>query len=200
MEVWNWNGFLINLFLSVLGRSLDLLSTYRVTPKFKLETNTLILKLGWTGAILIQIPIIILGSFLFQIALFIFSWSIFIMANNLAGTWFIKGMKDGEETYSNLLKESAKNAKWYNILIDESAPLFLFTIPNVIIWVLISQIAGNLFYLFIENSTLSFILIISGAAILHGIVATIRNFLYIMRLKRKIKHEEEPKIKEDVKN
>ncbi|MHA1695577.1 MAG: hypothetical protein ACTSWG_13655 [Candidatus Helarchaeota archaeon] len=190
-----WNLFVINISLTALGRLLDLLSTYRVTPNFKLETNRLVSKLGWWGAILIQIPIIVLGGFLFQIALFIFTWSVLIAANNISGTWFIKGLKEGEKTYSELLKQSAKNAKWYNILLDESAPLLLFTLPNVIIWILVIQISGNFFYLLTIDSIYTYILIISGACILHGIVATFRNFSYIIRLKKAIKNEDAKLVK-----
>ncbi|MHA1248834.1 MAG: hypothetical protein ACTSRP_02465 [Candidatus Helarchaeota archaeon] len=183
MSAFNISDFMLNMLITALGRALDLLSTYRVTPKFKLETNRLMSRFGWWGAILVQIPIIILGGFAFQIALFIFTWSIFITANNLSGTWFIKGLKEGENTYSELLKESAKNAKWYNILLDESAPLLLFTIPNIIIWILIIQLEGDILFLFTFDSIYSYILIITGAAILHGIVATCRNFIYIIRLR-----------------
>ncbi|TFF86978.1 MAG: hypothetical protein EU551_00210 [Promethearchaeota archaeon] len=189
--MFDWLSFLFNMLLTALGRSLDLLSTYRVTPKLKLETNRLVSKLGWWGAICLQIPIIIIGGFLFQLSLFIFFWSLLITANNLTGTWFIKGLKDGETTYAELLKESTKKAKWYNILLDESAPFLLFSVPNLVIWILILNFEGNFFfYLLFSDTIYSYILILTGTAILHGIVGTIRNFIYILRFKREIKKEE----------
>lgn len=40
-------SYIINMIITAIGRSLDLLSTYRVTPSLKLETNRLVArKLG----------------------------------------------------------------------------------------------------------------------------------------------------------
>lgn len=139
---------------------------------------------------MLQIPIIILGGFLLQIAVFILTWSLLITANNLAGTWFIKGLKEGENSYVEMLKESAKKAKWYNILVDELSPLILFTIPNLVIWFIITLVEENIIFLFITESLYSYIIIITGACALHGIVLTFRNFLYIIRLKKSIKTED----------
>ena len=77
-----WYQFLVNGIITTIGRTLDILSTRYVTKELKLETNRLARKIGWKGMLLIQIPIILLGSLDFYFSFFIFCWSFFLFANN----------------------------------------------------------------------------------------------------------------------
>ena len=77
-----WYQFIINMIITIIGRMLDILSTRYVTKELKLETNKIARRIGWKGIILLQIPIIILGSLDFYISFFILWWSIFLFANN----------------------------------------------------------------------------------------------------------------------
>ncbi len=85
-----WYQYLINFFIVLLGRLLDILSTRYVTKELKLETNKLARRVGWRGMVLLQIPIIILGTIDFYFAFFIFVWSLFLFANNIQGAWYIR--------------------------------------------------------------------------------------------------------------
>ena len=104
-----WFQYLINLFIVIIGRALDILSTRYVTKELKLETNKLARKLGWKGMILIQIPLIIIGSLDFYFAFFIFVWSLFLFANNIQGSWYVREI--GEDKYQEELKNHVKNYK-----------------------------------------------------------------------------------------
>ncbi|GAG91205.1 unnamed protein product, partial [marine sediment metagenome] len=73
-----WYQYVINILISLLGRILDLISTRYVSKELKLETNKLARRIGWKGMVLMQIPIIILGSLDFYISFFIFWWSLLL--------------------------------------------------------------------------------------------------------------------------
>ncbi len=102
-----WNQPLINVSIIILGRLLDLVSTRYISKGIKLETNLLAKSIGQRGMILMQIPIIILGALDFYFSLFIFQWRIFLFANNIEGSWNIKGA--GEDTYHKELESMVKN-------------------------------------------------------------------------------------------
>lgn len=176
--------YFLNILCSGIGRALDLLSTYYITPHLKLETNWLIRRLGWKGSIVLQIPLIVLGTFFREIAIFLLAWSIIIASSNISGAWFVRNLPEGDEKYFELLKSSARRAKYRNIVLDESTPLIIFVIPNILIWIWIQLEVGNIFDLIFQETFVSYILIITGALILHGIMSFIRNILYILRLKR----------------
>jgi hypothetical protein len=183
--------YLLNVGLSVLGRALDLLSTYYITPHLKLETNWLIRKLGWKGSLILQIPLIVLGTFSRELAIFILAWSIIIASSNISGAWFVRNLPEGDEKYFELLRSSAIRARFRNIVLDESPPLVLFVIPNVLIWIWIELEIGNVFDLIFQGTFISYILIITGALIFHGVMSFIRNILYVSRLKREEKQRME---------
>jgi len=183
--------FLLNAVFSILGRALDLLSTYYITPHLKLETNWLIRKLGWKGSIVLQIPLIVLGTVFREFAIFILAWSIIIASSNISGAWFVRNLPEGDAKYFELLRSSALRAKFRNIVLDESPPLILFVIPNVVIWIWVQLEIGNVLDLIFQGSFISYLLIITGALILHGIMSFIRSILYISRLKREESQETE---------
>ncbi|TFG05328.1 MAG: hypothetical protein EU536_02400 [Promethearchaeota archaeon] len=176
--------YFLNIGITALGRALDLLSTYYITPSLKLETNRLVSKFGWKGSIVLQIPVLILGAFFRPIAIFFLAWSIIVAASNISGAWFIKHFPGGDVKYAEFLTNSAKKASILNILLDESTPLVLYTLPSVVVWIWIASEIGNIIYLIEQETLVSYVLIITGALIFHGIVSFIRNFLYIIRLRK----------------
>ncbi|MHA1264274.1 MAG: hypothetical protein ACTSRS_03485 [Candidatus Helarchaeota archaeon] len=189
--------YLLNLGITALGRSLDILSTYYITPNLKLETNRLISRLGWKGAFLLQIPVLILGTIFRPVAIFFFAWSIIIAATNISGAWFIRNFPGGETKYVQYIHEAALKSKLRNIFLDESSPLILFFLPSLLVWIWISLEVGDIFSLIIQDSFLSYVIIVTGAFILHGILSFIRNFLYVYRL-RKLKMKEEVILEKEV--
>jgi hypothetical protein len=180
----NPSYFLINIAITILGRSLDLLSTYYITPNLALETNRLVKGLGWKGSILLQIPIVALGAFFRPIAIFFLMWSIIIASSNISGAWFVRNIPGGDAKYAELLAESSKRAKLRHIILDETPPLVLFVLPNMLILVWIQLDIGNILDLVLQETFISYIIIITGAFILHGFMSFIRNVLYISRLRR----------------
>ncbi len=175
--------FFFNGAITAGGRALDLLSTYYITPNLKLETNRLVKRLGWKGSIILQIPLVILGVFFRPIAFFFLTWSIIIAASNISGAWFIRHFPGGDVKYAENLKSSAQKAKLWNILLDETPPLVLFFVPSLLVWVWVYLEKGFILDLLVQETFLSYVLIMMGALMLHGIISFIRNFLYIYRLK-----------------
>jgi len=175
--------YLINLLITSAGRLLDLLSTYYITPNLELETNRIISKLGWKGSILLQVPLILLGAFYRPIAIFFLTWSIIVASSNIAGAWFVRNIPGGDSQYAELLKASAKKTNIRNIILDEAPPLILYFAPNCLLWLWIQLEIGNIFDLIAQETFISYILIISGALMLHGIMSFIRNIRYILRLR-----------------
>jgi len=171
-----WYQYLINAFIVIIGRSLDILSTRYVTKELKLETNKLAQKIGWKGMILIQIPLIIIGALDFYFAFFIFIWSLFLFANNIEGSWYVKEM--GEDSYHKELKNRVKKSKTWKIVFGELSHVLTFTIAGILI----------LIFLFIIKDIL-IVILIAITLISHGLLATIRSILYLIRLKKENQNE-----------
>lgn len=166
-----WYQFLINAFIVIIGRSLDIMSTRYVTKELFLETNKLARKLGWKGMILIQLPLVLLGSLDLYFALFIFMWSLFLSANNLEGSWYVKQV--GEEEYKEELKEEVQNVKLSRLILGEISYILNFTISGILIIV----------FLFIYRDLVA-IFFIALALICNGILSTVRSVLYLKELKK----------------
>lgn len=175
---------------------LDLISTYYITPNLELETNNIITKLGWKGSILLQIPLIIFGGFFRPIAVFFLVWSIIIASSNISGAWFVRNMPGGDAKYAELLGGSAKKAKIRHIILDEAPPLMLYFVPNLITWIWVQLEFGNILDLIMQETFISYVLIITGAFMLHGVMSFIRNVIYITGLKRKKEKAEEEEASE----
>ena len=174
--------YIINCSIIIIGRGLDIWSTYRLTPKLELETNNLIKKLGWKGGIILQIPIVILGALYNTFTLFIFVFSFLITAHNISGSWLVKGM--GEEEYTEMLKDGlSKVKKFRNIFLDEISPVLVYCIPNMLIWFFFFQIVPFTVEIFIENTITAYIFIITFAIFFFGAINTVRNIFYLIRLK-----------------
>lgn len=166
-----WFQYLINLFIVIIGRALDILSTRYVTKELKLETNKLARKLGWKGMILIQIPLIIIGSLDFYFAFFIFVWSLFLFANNIQGSWYVREI--GEDKYQEELKNRVKNSKAWKIIFGELSNLLTFTLAGIFILV----------FIFIINDLMA-VFFICLALIFQGLLGTFRSLRYLFDLKK----------------
>lgn len=163
--------YLINILIVSLARSLDILSTRYVTKELKLETNKLAKKLGWKGMIIIQIPLIILGALDLYFAFFIFMWSLFLFANNLEGSWYIRQV--GENGYQKELKQNVKATKTWKIVLGEVSSIFSFALSGLLIIV----------FLFIFNDIIA-VLFIALALISQGLLNTYRSLKYLIDLKK----------------
>ena len=166
-----WYHYLINALIVIIGRSLDILSTRYVTKELKLETNRLAQRLGWKGMILIQIPLIIIGSLHFYFAFFILIWSLFLFSNNIEGSWYVREV--GEDAYQDELRNHAKKVKTWKIVLSEFSYVLTFTLSGIFIIV----------FLFIIKD-LIIVILIALALICQGLLGTIRSILYLIRLKR----------------
>ncbi|MFX1567171.1 MAG: hypothetical protein ACFFCV_02255 [Promethearchaeota archaeon] len=172
-----WYQFLINATITILGRSLDILSTRYVTRELKLETNRIARKIGWRGMILLQIPIVILGSLDFYFSFFILWWSIFLFANNIEGSWYIR--EAGEKEYQKEIKSRLETSKIWKIVFGELSSILKFTLAGVFI----------IIFLFIFEDLLA-VFLISLALIIQGIFGTISSILYLLELKKDKSKEE----------
>lgn len=166
-----WYQFLLNAIITIIGRALDMLSTRYVTKELKLETNRIAKRVGWKGMVLMQIPIIILGSLDIYFSFFIFWWSILLFANNIEGSWYIK--QAGEEAYQKEIKDKLEKSKTWKIIFSEFSSFLNFTLAGTFI----------LIFLFVFNDLIA-VLLISLALILQGIFGTINSVLYLLDLKK----------------
>lgn len=165
-----WYQYLINIFIVIVARSLDILSTRYVSKELKLETNKLARKIGWKGMILIQIPLIVLGALDFYFAFFIFMWSLFLLANNLEGSWYVKQV--GENGYQKELERNVKASKNWKIALGELSSVLTFVLSGILI----------IIFLFIYSDLIA-VLFIALALILQGCLSTFRSLKYLIDLK-----------------
>ena len=173
--------FVMNFFIVLTGRALDMLSTYYVTAKLKLETNKLARKIGWKGMILTQIPIIILGSLDLYLAIFIFLWSLYLCSNNLESSWYVR--KKGEENYYEELRDMLRQTPVKKIVIGEISMILSFSISGLLILILV----------FIFNDFIA-AFFISLAMICHGVLGSYRSLSYLISLRKNaINQKKEPK-------
>ncbi len=166
-----WYQYVINAIIVLIGRSLDILSTRYVTKELKLETNKIARKVGWKGIILIQIPLIILGCIDFYFAFFIFFWSLFLFANNIEGSWYVKEV--GEDKYQEELKTHLKKSKAMKIIFGEISYIFTFTLSGILIMI----------FLFLFNDLIA-VFFICLALICQGALSTFRSIQYLFQLKK----------------
>ena len=166
-----WYQYLINFFIVLLGRLLDILSTRYVTKELKLETNKLARRVGWRGMVLLQIPIVILGTIEFYFAFFIFVWSLFLFANNIQGAWYIREV--GEDKYQEELKNRVINSKTWKIILSELSNLITFSLAGIFIVI----------FLFILFDLLA-VFFICLALIFQGILGSFRSIKYLLDLKK----------------
>ncbi|MHA1148397.1 MAG: hypothetical protein ACTSR8_09135 [Promethearchaeota archaeon] len=173
-----WYQYIINALIVILGRTLDIISTRYVTRELKLETNALAQRIGWKGMILMQSIIVILGSLDFYLAFFIFIWSLFLFANNIEGSWYVKEV--GESEYYEELKGNVKRAETWRIIFAEMSYILNFSVAGVLI----------LIFLFIFQDYIA-IIFICLALICQGVLGTVRSLLYLLKLRKNEPTEEE---------
>lgn len=166
-----WYYYLLNAIIVIIGRSLDIFSTRYVTKELKLETNKIARKLGWKGIILVQIPLIIIGCLEFYFAFFIFFWSLFLFANNIEGSWYIREI--GEDEYQEELKTHLKKTKFWKIAFGEISSIFTFTFSGILI----------LLFLFVFYDLIA-VFFICLALICQGALSTFRSIQYLFSLKK----------------
>ena len=166
-----WYQYIINAILAILGRSLDILSTRYVSKELKLETNRLARRVGWRGMVLIQVPIVVLGSLDFYLALFIFFWSLFLLANNLEGSWYVREV--GEDKYHEELKMRVNNSKTWKIVLGELSHVIQLTITGIFVVI----------FLFVFNDVLA-VFFVAFALICQGLLGSIRSISYLLNLKK----------------
>ncbi len=163
--------YVINFLICIIGRSLDLLSTRYVTKDLKLETNKLAKRIGWRGMVLVQIPIIVLGTLDFYISFFIFWWSMLLFANNIEGSWYIKEV--GEDKYYRELKTNVSKSKTWKIVMSEFSNILKFTLAGIFI----------LIFLFVLDDLLA-VFLIAFSLIIEGLIGSISSIIYLIGLKR----------------
>ncbi|MFX0039448.1 MAG: hypothetical protein ACFFAB_08965, partial [Candidatus Heimdallarchaeota archaeon] len=101
----------------------------------------------------------------------IFWWSLFLFANNIEGSWYIK--QAGEEAYQKELKDRLRKSKTWKILLSELSLFLKFTLAGTFI----------LIFLFVFNDFIA-VLLISLALIIQGIFGTISSVMYLLDLKK----------------
>lgn len=166
-----WYQFLINATITSIGRLLDLLSTRYVSKELRLETNKLARRVGWKGMVLMQIPLIVLGALDYYFSFFIFWWSVFLFANNIEGSWYIKEV--GEEKYQKELTSRVRNSTLWKILFSEFSYILEFTLAGIFI----------IIFLFVYNDLLA-VFLICFALIIQGIFGAISSISYLLHLRK----------------
>lgn len=174
-----WFPLAFNVSIAGLGRALDLVSTWYVTPRLKLETSSVVGRLGWKGAVALQIPIVALASLHVSVALLVFFFSLFLAAGNVQGAWFVRGV--GEENYFEMMVKAARRAKWWEIVVSEAAHLALYTAPAATLaWIIVSTPSMQLSTL--DTYTLALPVLLALA--LYGLLGTYRMLAYVRRIRK----------------
>ena len=172
-----WYQYLINIFITFIGRLLDLLSTRYVSKELKLETNFIARRVGWKGMILMQIPILILGALDIYFSFFILWWSIFLFANNIEGSWYVR--ETGEDNYVKELRSKVKRSPIGKIILGELSNILKFTLAGIFI----------IIFLFVYEDLLA-VFLISLALIIQGLIGALSSISYLLKI-RKSENESE---------
>ncbi|MHA1607569.1 MAG: hypothetical protein ACTSWP_08555 [Candidatus Freyarchaeota archaeon] len=173
-----WWVPIFNMAVASAGRGLDLLSTWYVTPRLKLETGRIIGRLGWKGAILLQLPVVFLASLHVSLAVFVFILSLLLAAGNVQGAWFVKGV--GEEKYFELMVKAVRRAGWGEIVLSEVGHLALYTVPAATVsYILAAPTSMCTFPWDVRVLALPILL----ATAFYGFLGTFRMLTYLHRLR-----------------
>jgi hypothetical protein len=107
------------LTVLLLGRGLDILSTWVATPNLVLEGNPIARKLGWRWGLPVNFALCVLVAFWALPAIVISTTSLLVAARNFQGAWLMRSM--GEESYR----------EWHVARIQETrATLYLFCLAG----------------------------------------------------------------------
>ena len=91
------SDYWILLALLLLGRGMDLLSTWVATPHLVLEANPIARWLGWRGGLVVNLAISVLCAVWPLPALIVTTTSMLVAARNFQSAWLMRSM--GEERY-----------------------------------------------------------------------------------------------------
>jgi len=163
LSLWQ---YLVNLAIVATGRSLDILSTWYVSPTLKLEKNVL-MKNGWKSCIIFNIMASLLLAMWLGLSLVVFVASTLIAANNLGGAWRTRTM--GEEQAYELEMRLAKKA-------DPKTVYFSIFSSGILI-----AVVGAIVMYFSNNDIIFWV----GAGIVgYGLASIIVYLRYYRRTKR----------------
>jgi hypothetical protein len=101
--------YFVCLGLLVLGRGMDLLSTWIATPNLVLEANPLARKLGWKWGILLTTSVCGGAALWPLLAIIITTISLLVAARNFQHAWLMRSL--GEETYRAWMAERVRQAR-----------------------------------------------------------------------------------------
>jgi len=134
--------FITNHFQHVLcglifvSRAGDIVSTFLLTAKLKLEANPIVKKLGWRFAVLTMLACLV-PYYSTQAGIIILVPSLLVSASNTAKIWSVRAL--GETEYLNLLYRLARTTKLAHALagvlvsalfIAMAGLVLLFLAPN----------------------------------------------------------------------
>jgi hypothetical protein len=102
-----WYFLFLNLL--ILGRGMDLFSTWLATPHLALEANPLARKLGWKWGLPANVVICAFFAAWPLPAVIICTTSLLVAARNFQGVWLMRTM--GEEGYRHWMVERVREAR-----------------------------------------------------------------------------------------
>ncbi len=100
---WGSPEYLGAFGLLALARGADFLSTWVASPQLQLEANPLARRLGWRGAVLLNLALIALVACWLLPAVILATASLLVAARNFQSAWLARSM--GEAAYRQWLSE-----------------------------------------------------------------------------------------------
>jgi hypothetical protein len=167
----DWIAKHFNWFLCiclVITRLIDILTTYIVTPKLKLETNPIIKKWGpaWLTMALCVIPF-----FSIPLAIIVLVMSLLSSANNIRKVWMLKAI--GEEQYYSMTKQMIQKHAISKILVFECISTFF--------WISIGLLLIFIIGFNTQNQAFWFGLGIGS----YGVLILLYSLSYLIKIKKK---------------
>lgn len=122
----------IYTIILALGRGLDLLSTWYVTPNFTLEFNGWMRTAGWRKVILLNlILVIILPIFDKNLCVFLATFSALLALRNFQVGSVTRAI--GEEEYRNIWRRFLQSTPWHISAIPVICEVFVYLILGLLI-------------------------------------------------------------------
>ena len=130
------------LLISRLG---DIISTYLVSPKLKLEANPIAKRLGWRFCLL-TVLVCLLPYYDTDIAIVVLVPSLLASSANIGKFWIVRTM--GEDEYYRRLLEFARKSKLSQALFSVFMSSFFIILAGLVLLVLCSYPEGDSGYWF----------------------------------------------------
>jgi hypothetical protein len=129
---------LFNTIVLGIGRFLDLFSTWYSSPRFDMEVNSWMKRVGWRRVILINIVLVPILSIIPQKRTILLGvlFSLYALRNFQIGT-MARAM--GEEAYLASYRQFIKSSSWYFPLIPIFFEVFIFITIGMTIILLIGK-------------------------------------------------------------